>query len=788
MNLKPIHSPSFYPRHLIVFTLICLSSLSLHVEALSAAKDEVGTDWTETAGINRSEIEKALKNVSSAGKPHLLWLLQHMPAEDLQNLDASFLLEHVEGAIVAWKSAPWSEKVPEKVFRDSLLPYASINERRDRWREDFRNRFLPLIEKASSPSEAAAILNNKIFGILKVKYSTKRPKADQSPYESIEAGLASCTGLSVILIDACRSVGIPARFVGTPLWSDSSGNHSWVEVWDEGWHFTGAAEPTGEELNKGWFLGRASRASSSNPATAIYAVQWSNDKLYFPMVWKPEDTSVGAVDITHRYSKDQPTLTENESYLKISVLDHRGQRVQSSVTAYTSTGEKLKGESKDDSHDSNDLLTFKVKKNATTLVSCEKGPLAAATLVTPSTSDYVLQLQLSEPGKATESNHALMCMDLIISQYPERLTQVAQLPLAKVPLTREDAERAKTSLWKAYSSNIQKERQDEMENKTISIGKLEMPFDFKVFGEDSKERRSLWISLHGGGGAPASVNDQQWENQKRLYSPEEGIYLAPRAPTNTWNLWHQGHIDTAFDRLIENMIHFHNVDPNKVYLLGYSAGGDGVYQLAPRMADRWAAAAMMAGHPNDARPDSLLNLPFTIHMGGKDSSYNRNSKAEEWKILLEKLRSEDPAGYDHWVKIYPNKGHWMDREDAQAIPWMAKNIRNLRPEKIVWLQDDVKHDRSYWLSVDQPVSRSRIVANLNKNTVSLDTSKDVSVITVRLDDSMLDLDHPVQIILNSTTNMTFNPVRSIGTLVKTLSERGDDIGMFCTEIEISHTD
>ena len=40
-----------------------------------------------------------------------------------------------------------------------------------------------------------------------------------------------------------------------------------------------------------------------------------------------------------------------------------------------------------------------------------------------------------------------------------------------------------------------------------------------------------------------------------------------------------------------------DVNPNKVYLLGYSAGGDGVYQLAPRMADRWAAAAMMADSP-----------------------------------------------------------------------------------------------------------------------------------------------------------------------------------------------
>ena len=65
--------------------------------------------------------------------------------------------------------------------------------------------------------------------------------------ESMETGLASCTGLSILLIDACRSVGVPARFVGTPLWADGSGNHSWVEIWDGGWHFVGAAEPAGLE-------------------------------------------------------------------------------------------------------------------------------------------------------------------------------------------------------------------------------------------------------------------------------------------------------------------------------------------------------------------------------------------------------------------------------------------------------------------------------------------------------------------------------------------------------------
>ena len=52
-------------------------------------------------------------------------------------------------------------------------------------------------------------------------------------------GMASCTGLSILLVDALRSVGIPARFAGTASWHDDRGNHSWTEVrLDDGWHFT----------------------------------------------------------------------------------------------------------------------------------------------------------------------------------------------------------------------------------------------------------------------------------------------------------------------------------------------------------------------------------------------------------------------------------------------------------------------------------------------------------------------------------------------------------------------
>jgi poly(3-hydroxybutyrate) depolymerase len=55
-------------------------------------------------------------------------------------------------------------------------------------------------------------------------------------------------------------------------------------------------------------------------------------------------------------------------------------------------------------------------------------------------------------------------------------------------------------------------------------------------------------------------------------------------------MWFAPDIDPLFERLITNMIVFEGIDPNKVYINGYSAGGDGVYQLGPRMADHWASA------------------------------------------------------------------------------------------------------------------------------------------------------------------------------------------------------
>ena len=104
--------------------------------------------------------------------------------------------------------------------------------------------------------------------------------------------------------------------------------------------------------------------------------------------------------------------------------------------------------------------------------------------------------------------------------------------------------------------------------KTLTIADKTMKWGDRDYGNAPFGKRSLWISLHGGGNAAPAVNEQQWHNQIRLYQPAEGLYLAPRAPTNTWNLWHEPHIDPLLQRLIDAEVAINGIDPNRVYLMG----------------------------------------------------------------------------------------------------------------------------------------------------------------------------------------------------------------------------
>jgi predicted peptidase len=367
---------------------------------------------------------------------------------------------------------------------------------------------------------------------------------------------------------------------------------------------------------------------------------------------------------------------------------------------------------------------------------------------------------------------------------------ITNTSFASVPLTRADAAAAAAALWQDHARFIHATRAKELVDKVIELDGVKMKFAMLSFTNTAVTNgRSLFISMHGGGGAPHAVNESQYENQIRLglqYRPREGIYLAPRAPTDDWNMWCKAHIDDFIDRLIEDLSVMAEVNPNRVYILGYSSGGDGVYQLAPRITDRLAAASMMAGHPNDASPLGLRNLPFSIQVGANDNGFNRNKVAAEWGKKLDDLQKADPEGYVHFTELHKGKGHWMDLEDRKAIPWMEKYTRVPLPRKVVWCQGGVTHDRFYWLAVPKgQAARGQLVTAERASQAITLSSTNVPTVIVRLNDAMLNLDEPVVIRAGATTVLQQRLPRTVATLAHTLYERGDTNLVFSAEATVN---
>jgi hypothetical protein len=162
-------------------------------------------------------------------------------------------------------------------------------------------------------------------------------------------------------------------------------------------------------------------------------------------------------------------------------------------------------------------------------------------------------------------------------------------------------------------------------------------------------------------------------------------------------------------------------------------------------------------------------------MGGNDGAYDRNKVALEKTAELDRLAQMDPGGYVHMTRMYEGLGHWMNGKDAEALPWMAKFTRNPWPKKIVWVQDDVIHDRFYWLKIpDKAAAREgqKIIANVDGQTIRL-TGEIPKGMTLLLSDALLDLDEPVRVLVNEKPVSTAKLPRTAATIPQCLEERLD---------------
>lgn len=406
-----------------------------------------------------------------------------------------------------------------------------------------------------------------------------------------------------------------------------------------------------------------------------------------------------------------------------------------------------------------------------------------------------------------------------------------------------ETEAAAKALWAKYRKTVESDpsRVEEQETKKITYGDKTMRFSLSKKGAMPENGYPLYIALHGGGTAPTSVNDSQWEHMKIYYrdSADIGVYVATRGVTDTWNLHFVEESYALYDHLIENLVAFENVDPNRVYILGFSAGGDGVYQITPRMADRWAAANMSAGHHNWITFDNLYNTPFLIQMGQYDSAYKRNTVAVENHIELNRLQAAR-GGYIHELFLHEGGSHnsWRDndasrreqsiianpegwlkgeattsiKKNTNAIDWLNQYARHPYPRKIYWdpktaaprtsnlgaryLTDDTTQsllseprDLFYWLDLapqqgEWNTGIIEAVFDQEQNSIQLLPAESLDGMRVLIHQNMLDFNRPVTVYMGTELIASLKVQANLRVMTRTLLERGDPNYMFHSEIQL----
>ena len=220
-------------------------------EEFSGLSQKLGADREPLKTII-SKLEKCGRDLGLAMK----YLYVTAPYSDLVNYSFEDLQDFAEHGLFLYNSLEYVRELPEEIFLNYILDHR-VNEEevlpcRKLFWEELKDRIA-----GKAAKDVAIEVNYWCAEEATYHSGDERTLPALTVYRR---GYGRCGEESVFLVNALRSVGIPARQVYVPRWSHCDDNHAWVELWCDGkWYFTGACEPL-MILNKGWFTNASSRA------------------------------------------------------------------------------------------------------------------------------------------------------------------------------------------------------------------------------------------------------------------------------------------------------------------------------------------------------------------------------------------------------------------------------------------------------------------------------------------------------------------------------------------------
>ena len=171
---------------------------------------------------------------------------------DALSIESNVVIEHYEEGPITFTLEPYAERFPfqyDASERADLAPYMQTMFAKDdnsvrSWSEQFwkPDRILPTFELLETMNRA--IPSN-------FRYCMREAPGVQRPSETLALGSGSCRDFATLFMEACRHIGLAARFVSgylyAPLLPAAQGaTHAWSEVYLPGAGWRGFDSTLGE--------------------------------------------------------------------------------------------------------------------------------------------------------------------------------------------------------------------------------------------------------------------------------------------------------------------------------------------------------------------------------------------------------------------------------------------------------------------------------------------------------------------------------------------------------------
>ncbi|MDE7119109.1 MAG: prolyl oligopeptidase family serine peptidase [Muribaculaceae bacterium] len=162
--------------------------------------------------------------------------------------------------------------------------------------------------------------------------------------------------------------------------------------------------------------------------------------------------------------------------------------------------------------------------------------------------------------------------------------------------------------------------------------------DDNTAGQAVSQKKPVFIFLHG-----ASLCGRNLDRVRRYGTIDaiekgrkiDGYVIAPQNPGGAWN---PRKVIKILDWLEDN----HQVDKDRVYVLGMSLGGYGTIDVAATYPDRIAAAMALCGGGTVKNLDNLNNLPLWIIHGTGDRAVSVRESDKVVAAMQKALGGEAP--------------------------------------------------------------------------------------------------------------------------------------------------